>query len=253
MNLFTIGCDPEFFLKYGDKTISAIGVVGGSKDAPRPIGSGCAVQEDNVAVEFCIPPAESCEQFYNSIMYSLDTIMKELPEGLSFKHTASEVFDDDQLDNPQALEFGCDPDYNAWTGTKNPKPKATDKALRSAGGHVHIGVNDVDPIQLIRAMDLFVGVPSIKLDSDTRRRELYGKAGCYRPKPYGAEYRTLSNFWIWDKKLIEWVYHQTSRAVDFVKQGNKLSVKDGVMIQQCINQADHKTYDFLTHKYAGAF
>ena len=251
--MFTIGCDPEFFLHHKGKSISAIGVVGGTKDAPRPIGEGCAVQEDNVAVEFCIPPADSCTKFYTSIMYALDKIMDEVPAGLAFKTTASEVFDDDQLQHPNALEFGCEPDSNAWTKKMNPRPKADNANLRSAGGHVHVGANDVDPVQLIRSMDLFLGVPSIKLDMDTERRKLYGKAGAYRPKPYGAEYRTLSNFWIWDKKLIEWVYHQTSRAVDFVRAGNKLSVKDGVMIQQCINNNDAKAYDFLVHKYQGAF
>ena len=183
--MFTIGCDPEFFLKRGTSFVSAIDKVGGSKDEPRPIGAGCAVQEDNVAVEFCIPPAESCDKFYNSIMYSLDEIMKQVP-GLEFSHAASAEFDDTELDHPRALEFGCEPDYNAWTKRKNPRPYCANHKLRSAGGHVHVGVKGVDRYQLIRAMDLFLGVPSVLMDEDTRRRELYGKAGAFRPKPYGV-------------------------------------------------------------------
>ncbi len=250
--MFTIGCDPELFLHHQGKSISAIGIVGGSKQYPRPIGNGCAVQEDNVAVEFCIPPAESCDQFIASINYALEAIIKEIPPGLELKHTASEVFDEDQLQHPMALEFGCDPDFNAWTKQENPRPKAANKSLRSAGGHVHVGVQGVDTVQLIRSMDLFLGVPSTQLDPDTQRRSLYGKAGAYRPKPYGAEYRTLSNFWVWDNKLIEWVYHQTARAIEFAKT-HALSERDGVMIQQCINNNDKKAYDFLVHKYQGAF
>ena len=128
--------------------------------------------------------------------------------------------------------------YNAWTKKVNPRPCATNHKLRSAGGHVHVGIKGINRYQLIRAMDLFLGVPSLFMDKDTRRRELYGKAGAFRPKPYGAEYRTLSNFWIWDKRLIEWVYHQTSRAIDFVKSGKKLTAEDGKLIQRCINTGD---------------
>ena len=249
---FLIGADPEFFLEMEGKFVSAINRVGGTKWEPKPIGNGCAVQEDNVAVEFCIPPSDNARKFYESIMYSLSTIKGTVSE-FNFSTAASAVFDAEQLDHPMAKEFGCEPDFNAWSGRKNPRPKCANRNLRSAGGHVHIGgVEDVDKKQLIRAMDLFLGVPSIKLDPDTQRRKLYGKAGAYRPKPYGAEYRTLSNFWIWDKGLIDWVYHQTSRAVDFIRSGNTLNNKDGLIIQDCINNGNNESYNLLMSKYAGA-
>jgi hypothetical protein len=41
------------------------------------------------------------------------------------------------------------------------------------------------------------------------RRELYGKAGAFRPKPYGVEYRVLSNRWLNSEALIRWVYNQS--------------------------------------------
>lgn len=251
--MFTIGCDPEFFLVKGGNFVSSIGIVGGSKHEPKPIGDGCAVQEDNVAVEFCIPPAKTMEEFRNSIQYSLDTIIKSVPKGLSISREASALFSTSQLRNPKAKEFGCDPDFNVWTRTENPRPTAKNKRLRSAGGHVHIGCLDVDMEELIKACDLFLGVPATKLDKDVQRRELYGKAGCFRPKPYGVEYRTLSNFWIFDKNLIDWVYHQTSRAINWVKDRNTLSDEDGVIIQACINHNDNNAYDALLHKYKGAF
>jgi hypothetical protein len=238
---------------HGDKFISSIGLIGGSKDQPLPIGEGCSIQEDNVAVEFNIPPCESAEAFHKSINYTLKELAKRAKKfDLKFTPVASAVFDQDQLDNPMAQQFGCEPDFNAWTNKRNPRPQAKDANLRSAGGHVHVGYK-ANKVQLIRAMDLFLGVPSTKLDTDTRRRELYGKAGCFRPKSYGAEYRTLSNFWIWDKGLIDWVYHQTSKAVKFVSEGNTLDDETGVIIQDCINNGNTNAYNHLTERYAGAF
>jgi hypothetical protein len=45
---------------------------------------------------------------------------------------------------------------------------------------------------------------------------LYGKAGAYREKSYGVEYRTLSNFWVFDERLSDWVWKNTERAVKAV-------------------------------------
>jgi hypothetical protein len=50
-------------------------------------------------------------------------------------------------------------------------------------------------------------------DNDVERRELYGKAGAYRPKPYGCEYRVLSNRWLTSSTLIGWVFRNTALAL----------------------------------------
>jgi len=228
--MFTIGADPEFFLKNKHRHVSAIGMIGGTKDFPRPLKrKGFAVLEDNVSVEFNIAPCHDHKEFIAAIGYVMDDLRKRL-KGYDFSQESAVVFDPDQLQHPQALEFGCEPDFNAWTKEMNPRPVATNASLRSAGGHVHVGTRE-NPIEVIRAMDLFLGVPSIKIDSGTLRRQLYGKAGCYRQKPYGCEYRTLSNFWIFSEKLIEWVYNQTEKAIQFVEAGNTIDDKDGHTIQ----------------------
>ena len=100
-------------------------------------------------------------------------------------------------------------------------------------------------------MDLFLGVPSVTLDSDTRRRELYGKAGAYRAKDYGVEYRTLSNFWIWKDSLKDWVYDQTQKAVDFVASGQQIAKHHGLIIRKAINKGDMRSVEFIGRQYAG--
>lgn len=246
--MFTIGCDPELFLKQNNKHVVAIGLVGGTKDMPRPLDDkGHAVLEDNVAVEFNIPPAHNHEEFCKSIQHVMQKLKEELPD-YSFSEESAVLFDKEDLWHPQALEFGCEPDFNAWTKDMNPRPEATNETLRSAGGHVHVGTN-LDKIQVIRAMDLFLGVPSIKLDTGVLRRQLYGKAGAFRPKEYGVEYRTLSNFWIFKQELIEWVYNQTKKALDFVQQGNEISDEQGQVIQDCINNSNEKAYETLVRTY----
>lgn len=245
---FTIGADPEFFLQKDGVFVPSIGLIGGSKEEPRIFEQGYAVLEDNVAVEFNIPPAHNHAEFIANIRHAMDHIHKELPD-YHFSDESAVEFNPVDLTHPQALEFGCEPDYNAWTQDENPRPKADSLLLRSAGGHIHIGTEE-DRIQVIRAMDVFVGVPSIKVDAKgLRRRALYGKAGACRFKEYGVEYRTLSNFWIWSDSMMEWVYNQTQKALQFVKDGHILTEEDGALIQHCINNSDMNAYETLVRTY----
>lgn len=249
---FKIGADPELFITKDGKYVSAVGLIGGSKDCPRPITKdGHAVLEDNVAVEFNIPPAKTFAEFRSHITKVLDHLRSELP-GFEFSKESAVSFPKEELNTPQAHEFGCEPDYDAWNMVENRKPNAEDKNLRSCGGHVHVG-SDValgNPVATIRAMDLFLGVPSVKLDNGKLRRNLYGKAGCFRPKPYGVEYRTLSNFWIFDDGLTKWVYEQTKKALEFVASGKEISEEDGKLIQLAINDSNEEAYAKLAKSYS---
>ena len=237
-----IGADPEIFLIdiKTEQPISSIGIIGGTKHEPIDIGQGCALQEDNVMAEFCIPPATSAEELNNSITYALEFIDKKVkPLGYQISIVPSLKFKFEDLDNLQAQTFGCDPDYSAWTKSINIAPTPSPELLlRCAGGHIHVGYDDHDiekNIKLIKAMDLFLGVPSIVLDTDTDRRSMYGKAGCFRIKPYGVEYRTLSNFWIASEELTNWVFEQTLKAIDFVNNDFDFDDELSMKVQNCIN------------------
>jgi len=145
------------------------------------------------------------------------------------------------LDNadPEARRFGCMPDFNAYTLTTNTcEMDASRHLFRYAGGHIHIGasftinstVEEVEKhapieaglkheieliknpekhIQLIKLLDLLVGIPTLSLDNEIgskKRRAKYGKAGCFRPTPYGIEYRTPSCWWLKSPITVSLVY-----------------------------------------------
>jgi hypothetical protein len=105
--------------------------------------------------------------------------------------------------------------------------------MRTAAGHVHIGWkrsnNKIDLRHfeasrlLVKQLDYMLGVPSVLLDKVCARRMMYGSAGAFRPKKYGAEYRVLSNFWLEDKALMKWVFDSTQAAFNLLEEGVHLS------------------------------
>lgn len=250
-----LGADPEVFLQdKNNKFLSVVGKIGGGKWDPVQIEhlpKGFTLQEDNVALEFGIPPAASADEFVNYIFRVQVEGLSKLP-GLSFSKLSCTVFPEDQMQHPAVLSFGCEPDFNAWTGEENAKPKPPHPFMRSAGGHVHIET-DLDPKLVGRACDLFLGVPSVLMDNGVERKKLYGKAGAIRFKPYGVEYRTLSNFWIFDEKLIRWVWSESARALKEIEEGQDYFPEDldvdAHRIQSCINNNDVKLAEQLVKEY----
>ena len=249
-----VGADPEIFLKDHDgRFISAVGRFGGTKAKPKPLGrlEGCFVQEDSVAVEFNIPPCINKSDFKSSIALCLSEIsLQARHQGLELAIEPSAEFEDDQLDSEQARSFGCDPDFNVWMMTENPPPRSPNPNLRSAGGHIHLEWPFKDKIGIARVLDLFLGCPSILYDPDLRRRSLYGKAGAVRFKPYGLEYRTLSNFWI--NGYTDMIWEQLIQAVSFAVSNpiNKMFNMDlGLRINKCINEADTGILKSLTKEF----
>lgn len=254
MASFTLGCDPELFaVDSAGKHKALCGLIGGTKDNPVPFSyemdKQFAYQEDNVAVEFNIAPAHDRFTWKESVLYAYNATQEKLAElGLSISKDCAVSFDAVELSHPQALVFGCEPDYDAWKLTENKKPMSANPNLRTAGGHIHVGCHNVDMVKGVQNMDLFLGVPSVLLDDlpeSVIRRELYGKAGAMRPKPYGFEYRTLSNFWIFEEKFINWVWNATGKALDFKHTFTK---KEEAIITSCINTGDKKAAaDLIKH------
>lgn len=234
-----LGADPEVFLcDVSGKHISAIGLIGAKKWEPLQIADmplGFTLQEDNVALEYGIPPAASADEFVHHIQDVMER-SKDMTKGLLFSKLSCTVFSKDQMMHPDAHVFGCEPDYDAWNnGEVNIKPEPPHPFMRSAGGHVHVETTK-SPIDVTKYMDLHLAVPSVIMDKDgSKRRMMYGKRGSFRPKPYGLEYRTLSNFWIFDEKYIRWVWAATARALNMKE---KMDDMLGSYIDLAVNSND---------------
>lgn len=220
---FKIGADPEFFVKKFGKLQSAHGLIPGTKERPFKVNKG-AVQVDGMALEFNIDPAENYEQFEDNMSSVLTSITAMIPGYEVFVEPVADFGLEYISKQPkEASELGCSPDFNAYTKMANPRPDAQ-TPFRTASGHVHIGWTK-EPVDidneghleacraLTKALDVFLGIPSMVFDTDDRRRSLYGAAGAFRPKPYGMEYRVLSNKWITNPVLRKLVYHNTMDAI----------------------------------------
>ncbi len=242
-----LGADPEVFLMDNTgKHISAIGLINADKWNPLQIKGmpkGFTLQEDNVSLEYGIPPAANADEFVAHIQAVMNK-SKEWIGGLTFSKLSCTIFEADQMKHPLAHVFGCEPDFNAWTQEVNLKPTPPHEFMRSAGGHVHVETPD-DAGLMARYMDLYLGVPSVLMDEGTERKQLYGKKGAFRPKPYGLEYRVLSNFWIFDEKLIRWVWKATQKACESKVEIDELET----YIDSAINDGDKDMAELLVKEY----
>lgn len=246
----TIGTDAEVFLSYQNEVISAIGLVGGTKSEPIPIGEGCAVQEDNILAEFNIPPVTTKAEFVKYINYCknyLYTINSEI--GLHF--SSSEEIKPMLLSNPTAKEFGCEPDcivdlfedrdvYSADEHDAFNQERAGN-TLRTSGFHIHIGYenpNEETNRELVKLFEKYVTSTLLPEDNDKfSRRIMYGKAGSYRNKAYGVECRSLGGYFLKDDFLIGKVWDLVQVAIRRYNEGERVSPEEFKELKENINNS----------------
>jgi hypothetical protein len=244
-NKFLIGADPEVFLVKSDDEsygISAIGLIPGTKRKPHKITKdGHCIQVDNVLAEFNIPARNNPEDTFNDILICLKDIEQRIGDGLKVLIKPSLIFHEEQLNDPKALEFGCDPDFNVYERAAN-NPPNPETNLRTAGGHVHIGYEDVNiskSEEIVKLFDLYLTLPSILEDTDTRRRVLYGKSGCFRFKDYGVECRQLSNYWISSLENVQNIYNRVEKIFEHLDKYGPLSDIEFISkMRKAIDSAD---------------
>jgi hypothetical protein len=247
---FSVGADPEVFLGKGSQFVSAHDQLPGDKGNPHKVDKG-AVQVDGMAAEFNIDPANDFEGFKGNLD-TVQGVMKSMIGDLNFIEDTSVFFDEVFVSQipPENLVLGCEPDFNGWTMENNPSPEET-TMMRTAGGHVHVGGFNSDSIysgphfeagsRLARILDETLGVYSVLWDKDDNRRSMYGKAGCFRPKTYGMEYRTLSNKWIFSDKLVHFVWEGVKEALEKMFDPNHVVDNE---IRDIIDSSDRDSHFF---------
>lgn len=245
----SIGCDPEIFLrdKKSGAFVSAHDKMPGTKLEPYVVELG-AVQVDGVAAEFNITPTYSAAEFVRNIGKVKGSIKKFVGDTIELVEEPIAIFEPGYFKSlpEEVRELGCNPDWNAWTGQVNEKPDGTNTTMRTAAGHLHIGWGDKfdisDPTHIedcrivAKQLDYYIGIASLYWDKDTKRRSLYGKAGAFRPKPYGVEYRPLSNVWLRSPQLQSWIWDSAFKAVYNL-------IADGIMIEDVWGDAAQHIID----------
>jgi len=243
---FTFGCDPEVFIKKNGKAASAYGLLPGNKKNPHKTPGG-AIQVDGMAAEFNIDPVpmHDFELFNYRVVQQMREIRDRLP-GYNLNVSPVQDFDPEFLaSQPEAAtELGCDPDFNAYTLAPNPRPDG-EVPFRTGSGHVHIGwgadipVDNEEHVEIcanfVKILDMTLGLFMTVIDDEPRRRDLYGKAGAFRPKPYGVEYRTPSNVWIKKRDHRKAVFLLMKYAVWYASLGREVTP---TACQEIINTGD---------------
>lgn len=256
-----IGADPEFFLKNPNSGafVSGHGLIPGDKRNPFQVPHG-AVQVDGTALEFNIDPAATADEFVLNTERVLGTLRDMVDPGYKFAFEPVADYDPEYFSGlpDQVKVLGCDPDFNAWTGARN-DPPPMDLPMRTASGHIHIGwTNNADPFSanhiadchtVVKQLDYFLGVNSLLWDSDNRRRSMYGLAGACRYKPYGVEYRTLSNRWLASPLLQRWIFAATQKAIDSLESGKIYHEIYGdsartIIDKNIVDWPDHYQFEF---------
>ena len=224
-----VGADPEFFVKRNGHWISAHGFKCGTKKQPTLTAHG-AMQNDGTALEVNVKPSETVHEFLTNtwgVINDLREFVKKQDKTADIYTKPAVVFGKSMWGYvpDEAKVLGCEPDYNAYTLRQNPRPDASGR-MRTGSGHIHVGwTQNQNPrtvlhmskcAKLVKELDFRIGLSSLIWDPDPARRNLYGKAGAFRPKPYGLEYRVPSNVLFSNPKYVSHAFHHVVAAVEAV-------------------------------------
>lgn len=233
--------------------------------SPDSTGKGVALHYDGIQGEFSAVESRNPQDVLRRIQVAVHHIC-ELAEGQNLRVSLQGAIPVDiaKFDEypEDAVEFGCDADYISWLdGVENPiSCAAEDHAVRYAGTHLHLGVPEeehdqhlirtlLEPesrIEIVKTLDFLVGNTAVLLDQapeSTLRRQLYGKAGTFRPTDYGVEYRALSSFMMVSPHLLPTLWALARESVRLVMEGRQEELFEEIFpghIIQAINDNDYR-------------
>lgn len=276
----TLGSDPELMLfdRKEGRIVSSLSVIKNDKHDPIMLDKTTKMYSDNVLVEAAFNPCYTTIGVVNKIRDTLALAHANLGVRYALLPIASHNFSDlpprpddalvkDFLTNPdnkgdaipEEWKIGCNPNFSVYQGdVGEPRDQSPfPDSLRTGSFHIHIGNADyknpdastlltaMDKANAVKLMDIFVGVPSVAFDKDpssAARRKLYGRAGEFRPTPYGIEYRVLGNYALRSPTLTELVFELTAFAMqqfDIEGKAEECINMIGMdRVVKCINEND---------------
>lgn len=227
-----MGSDPEFFFKRDGEVIGAEKVLPKEGLSVHHYGGKFII--DGVQAEFN-PYQNSCRgsmgTHFGESWRTLRNHLKANHPGVtcSFDRTIRITKKELTSLDPKNQKFGCAPSQNAY-GPYGISADPLSYPYRSAGGHIHLGhlynpqynnatdpnyklysVMKNNPVRLAKMLDILLGSICVLVDQDEgniERRKNYGRAGEFRQPKHGFEYRTLSNFWLTNCRLMSFVMGQ---------------------------------------------
>lgn len=252
-----IGSDPEVFVVDSKgELIPAFEFLPSAAKARRntdAYGNNIpAIYWDGYQAEFA-PGNHQCQEGHWSKCYAamgriLEEACKKFPgASISPASVAHVSYERLEKDAEEHVAFGCSPSLNAYGEDPVVPPEPRLYPIRTAGGHIHLNlptgtISTKDgKAEFVRRLDAVLGVLSVGLFQkfdDPRRRAIYGRAGEYRDKTYGVEYRVLSNAWA-SSALPQHIVFELARRVmgmpDSVIGMYKFNEQE---VRDCINNCD---------------
>lgn len=253
----SMGNDPELFVKMGNRIIPAEKIL---------VKQHKSIKIDNAAIELQPGPKECLQEQNKEIAKSLAVVRNVLKASEFSKAHISlrpvEQLRTEDIDNFRSVcLFGCQPSLifdgqNLRISKPNVNPRKV--KYRSVGYHVHVGSERPEyfsdynyasdspwlkqaqilhttegRVRLVQMCDLFVGLPAVLLERDSRvpiRRQTlgYGQAGEFREQPHGFEYRTLGSWPLLHPMWGWWANAAVRDALHFVVYDQDQDLKKNI-------------------------
>lgn len=206
--------DPEVFLEKDGEIVPGFAVLPAKKDPGRASEGGGVFHEDGFQAEFSPAPYQCHETMLYSTAMTMTSMMYHVNRNVPYTDSCFKISDATFVElSPELLAvgsddqvaLGCDRSENVWKHSGFTHDNPREFPYRMAGGHIHFGIESEAKWfhsraeRIIKAMDVFLAVPSVALFADIedpRRRQFYGRAGEFRFQKHGLEYRVLSNAWL---------------------------------------------------------
>jgi len=224
--------------------------------------------EDGVAVEIAVKPEHNWETLFDNVasartlfennvlklfpneceptLAALPTINYEVERWLKYQ------------DNPEfkhSMEFGCDPDEDAFHMEKKCKILDVSKhPERYMGGHIHISGSPTiaeEPILAVKSLAFTLGLAAIAYsdvpESEKARTFLYGLPGKHRVQKYGAdnpygkeyavgiEYRTCSTRWTASREHAKQVFTWATIGIKNLLEGGLVKSLEKEISQDAVD------------------